>query len=154
MAQRRWIQKVIRKPGALRALVMRRIGRGGFDSEGRIRCDVLQQLAREPGKTGSRARLALRLRGFGNVPCPVRKIHSAARIHTTPLRVVRVGPFTRERDFTVRQLRPGVWAWRLDDGSVKGVVSGPRTKREAKDAVRASHREMLYSYNTARRRRR
>ena len=61
---KRWIQRVIRKPGTLRAAVVRRYGRRGFDREGRIKPEVLRKLSHAPGKTGKRARLAIELRRF------------------------------------------------------------------------------------------
>lgn len=69
---KKWIQKVIRKPGILRAHVLRRFGRAGFDAEGRIRCDVLSRLNEEGGVWGRRARFAMNLRRMAGVPCKVR----------------------------------------------------------------------------------
>lgn len=59
---KRWIQKAIKRPGALRRTVLRRYGRKGFTSRGTIKVSVLRELAKEPGVTGRRARLALTLR--------------------------------------------------------------------------------------------
>lgn len=56
---RKWIQKAIKAPGALRATAKRA---GAITREGTIRKSWLQQKARASGKTGKRARLALTLR--------------------------------------------------------------------------------------------
>jgi len=61
---RKWIGKAIRKPGALRSYVKRKYGAKGFTKRGTIKVSILRDLANEPGKTGQRARLALRLRGY------------------------------------------------------------------------------------------
>ena len=60
-AGRKWIKGAIKKPGALRATVRRRYGRRGFTARGTIKPEVLRRMAREPGKTGKRARLAITL---------------------------------------------------------------------------------------------
>lgn len=59
---RRWIQKAIKKPGALRAYVKRRYGSKAFTKRGTIKLEILRKLAREKGTIGRRARLALTLR--------------------------------------------------------------------------------------------
>jgi len=59
-----WIQEAIKKPGALRRTVKRRYGEKGFTERGTIKVSVLRDLSNEPGKTGQRARLALKLRKF------------------------------------------------------------------------------------------
>jgi hypothetical protein len=64
MPGKRWIGKAIRKPGALRSYVKRKYGSKGFTKRGTIKVSILRDLANEPGKTGHRARLALRLRQF------------------------------------------------------------------------------------------
>ena len=60
--RRNWIQKAIRKPGALRRTVKRLYGPKGFTSRGTIKVSVLRELAKKGGVTGRRARLALTLR--------------------------------------------------------------------------------------------
>lgn len=62
--EKKWIGKVIRRKGALRATVNARYGTRGFDREGRIKPEVLRKLSRAPGKTGKRARLAMELRRY------------------------------------------------------------------------------------------
>jgi len=59
---RRWIQKAIKHPGALRAYVRRRFGRRGFTKRGTIKVSILRKLAKRKGRIGRRARLALTLR--------------------------------------------------------------------------------------------
>ena len=60
----KWIQKAIKRPGALRSYVKRHYGSKGFTKRGTIKVSILRKLARKPGKVGKRARLALTLRGF------------------------------------------------------------------------------------------
>jgi len=60
--KKKWIQKAIKKEGALRRTVRRRYGSEGFTSRGTIKVSVLRELAEEKGVTGKRARLALTLR--------------------------------------------------------------------------------------------
>lgn len=63
--KKRWIQKAIRKPGALRKYVHRRFGKRGFTKKGTIRVSILRRLSEDKsvGKTTrARARLALTLR--------------------------------------------------------------------------------------------
>jgi len=67
--RRKWIKGAIKHPGALTATVRRRYGDAGFTRSQRtgrrvIKSSVLSELAREPGKTGKRARLAITMRGF------------------------------------------------------------------------------------------
>jgi len=63
---KKWIHKVkIRKPGVLRAHILSVYGKGGFDSKGRIRCDLLTRMTHEGGIWGRRARYALNLRRIG-----------------------------------------------------------------------------------------
>lgn len=57
MASKNWINKAINKPGALRKQT-------GTPEGKNIPVSKLRELAKEPGKTGQRARLALTLRGF------------------------------------------------------------------------------------------
>lgn len=65
MARRRnWIQKAIKRPGALRRYVKRKWGIKGFTKRGTIKVSILRDLSNEPGVIGRRARLALTLRGF------------------------------------------------------------------------------------------
>lgn len=59
---RYWIQKAIKRPGALRAYVKRKYGKKGFTKKGTIKTEVLRELAEKPGSVGRRARLALTLR--------------------------------------------------------------------------------------------
>jgi len=63
-SKRRWIKGAIKHPGALRATVRRRYGDAGFTARGTIKAGVLSELAKTPGVTGKRARLARTLRGF------------------------------------------------------------------------------------------
>jgi hypothetical protein len=60
----RWIQKAIKKPGALRAYVKRYFGEEGFTKSGRIKASVLRELAKRNDRIGKRARLAITLRGM------------------------------------------------------------------------------------------
>jgi hypothetical protein len=64
MRKNYWIQKAIKKEGALTETVKRRYGKRGFTSKGTIKTEVLRELAKEKGVTGKRARLALTLRKF------------------------------------------------------------------------------------------
>ena len=57
MASKNWINKAINKPGALRKQT-------GTPEGKNISVTKLKELAKEPGKTGQRARLALTLRGM------------------------------------------------------------------------------------------
>jgi len=60
----RWIQKAIKRKGALRAYVRRKYGNKGFTKRGTIKVSILRKLAHKPGKIGKRARLALTLRNL------------------------------------------------------------------------------------------
>ncbi len=53
----RWIQRAIKKPGALRKAL-------GVKKGEKIPLSKLRAAAKKGGKLGARARLALRLRGF------------------------------------------------------------------------------------------
>ena len=57
MADKKWINKAISKPGALRKTT-------GTPEGKTIPVSKLRELAKQSGKTGQRARLALTLRGF------------------------------------------------------------------------------------------
>jgi len=57
MAKKRWIQKAIKKPGALRKSLKIKKGQ-------KIPLKKLQAAAKKGGKLGKRARLALTLRGL------------------------------------------------------------------------------------------
>jgi hypothetical protein len=61
---KKWIQKAIKKPGALRAYVKRRFGEEGFTKGGTIKMSVLRELAKRNDTIGRRARLAMTLRGM------------------------------------------------------------------------------------------
>lgn len=63
---KQWIQKAIKKPGALKSTVKARFGERGFvKTDGKvIRSEVLRKLAGEKGVTGQRARLAITLKGL------------------------------------------------------------------------------------------
>jgi len=61
---RKWISKAVKKEGALRQTVRRRFGKRGFTDRGTIKVKILRKLAKEAGKTGKRAKLALTLRGL------------------------------------------------------------------------------------------
>jgi len=54
---KKWIQKAIKKPGALRKTAK-------VKKEQKIPLSKLHELAKKPGKTGRRARLAITLRRF------------------------------------------------------------------------------------------
>jgi hypothetical protein len=54
-----WIQKAIKKPGALRAAAKRE---GAIGRDGKIKLSWLREKAKKGGKIGRRARLALTLR--------------------------------------------------------------------------------------------
>ena len=58
MADDKWIQGAIKKPGALRKTL-------GVKEGEKIPAKKLAAAAKEPGKTGQRARLAQTLKGFG-----------------------------------------------------------------------------------------
>jgi hypothetical protein len=58
--ERLWIQKAVRKPGALRRTVMEKYGAKGFTKKGTIKKEVLTELAKN-GVTGRRARMAITL---------------------------------------------------------------------------------------------
>lgn len=60
--RRRWIQRAVKRKGALRETVKRRYGSRGFTRRGTIKVEVLRKLSSEKGVTGKRARLALTLR--------------------------------------------------------------------------------------------
>ncbi|MEM2169978.1 MAG: hypothetical protein QW186_09300 [Candidatus Bathyarchaeia archaeon] len=60
--RRNWIQKAIKKPGALRKYVKKKYGSKAFTKRGTIKIEILKKLAREKGTIGRRARLALTLR--------------------------------------------------------------------------------------------
>jgi len=59
---KRWIQKAIKRKGALRSYVKRKYGKRGFTSKGTIKTKILRALSKKKGKIGKRARLALTLR--------------------------------------------------------------------------------------------
>ncbi|MEM2368117.1 MAG: hypothetical protein QXQ50_07805 [Candidatus Bathyarchaeia archaeon] len=62
-----WIQKAIKRKGALRSYVARKYGKRGFVKRGNryiIKTEVLHRLAKKKGSVGKRARLALTLRRF------------------------------------------------------------------------------------------
>jgi len=58
MAEKKWIQKAIKKPGSLTATAKKA---GAVTKSGTIKKDWLQSKAKEGGKTGQRARLAITL---------------------------------------------------------------------------------------------
>lgn len=60
--KRNWIQRAIKRKGALRRTVRRIYGPKGFTARGTIKVSVLKELAKRKGVTGRRARLALTLR--------------------------------------------------------------------------------------------
>jgi len=57
MATKNWIQKAIKKPGALKASL-------GVPAGKKIPAAKLAAAAKKPGKVGKRARLAETLKGF------------------------------------------------------------------------------------------
>ncbi|MEM3629102.1 MAG: hypothetical protein QXE06_07000 [Candidatus Bathyarchaeia archaeon] len=59
---RYWIQKAIKRPGALRQYMKRKYGNKAFTSKGTIKVEYLQKEAKQKGTIGKRARLALTLR--------------------------------------------------------------------------------------------
>ena len=64
-----WIQDAIKRKGALTQYVYRKYGKRGFTisrKTGRLKIkqEVLNELAKKPGTTGKRARLAKTLRKF------------------------------------------------------------------------------------------
>ena len=59
MSSRRWIQKAIKHPGSLRALARKE---GAITRQGTISVAWLREKAKQGGKVGRRARLALTLR--------------------------------------------------------------------------------------------
>jgi hypothetical protein len=59
---RYWIQKAVKRKGALRAHMKRKYGSKAFTSRGTIKQEYLQKEAKQPGTTGKRARLAITLR--------------------------------------------------------------------------------------------
>jgi len=69
MASDYWIQDAIQRRGALTRYVYRKYGKSGFTvsrKTGRLKIkqEVLNELAKKPGTTGRRARLAKTLRRF------------------------------------------------------------------------------------------
>jgi len=65
MKDKKWIQKAIKHPGALRRYVKRKYGDKAFTKRGTIRVEILRKLAKNPRvseTTRRRARLALTLR--------------------------------------------------------------------------------------------
>ena len=62
MVKRYWIQKAVKRKGALRAHMKRKYGSKAFTSKGTIKREYLEKEAKEPGTTGKRARLAITLR--------------------------------------------------------------------------------------------
>ncbi len=54
---KKWVQKAIERPGALRAKTHTKEGKN-------IPVGTLQRLAKEPGRTGKQARLALTMRSW------------------------------------------------------------------------------------------
>jgi hypothetical protein len=59
---RYWIQKAVKRKGALRAHMKRKYGSKAFTSKGTIKREYLEKEAKQPGTTGKRARLAITLR--------------------------------------------------------------------------------------------
>jgi hypothetical protein len=59
---RYWIQKAVKRKGALRAHMKRKYGSKAFTSRGTIKREYLEKEAKQPGTTGKRARLAITLR--------------------------------------------------------------------------------------------
>lgn len=57
MADKKWIQKAIKKPGALRKSL-------GIKKGQKIPAKMLNKAAKAPGKMGQRARFAKTLKGF------------------------------------------------------------------------------------------
>ena len=64
MVRRYWIQKAIKRKGALRQHMRRKYGSKAFTSRGTIKREYLQKEAEQKGTIGKRARLALTLRKF------------------------------------------------------------------------------------------
>lgn len=62
MPMNRWIQKAIKKRGALRTYIKRKYGKKGFTKKGTVKREILEKEAEKSGKTGKRARLAMTLR--------------------------------------------------------------------------------------------
>jgi len=60
--KKRWIQKAIKRKGALRAYMKSKYGSKAFTSRGTIKREYLEKEAEQPGTVGKRARLALTLR--------------------------------------------------------------------------------------------
>lgn len=57
-----WIKNAKLKKGSLKRTVRQEFDNKGFTDRGTIKVSALQKLAKRPGKTGRRARLALTLR--------------------------------------------------------------------------------------------
>lgn len=86
---KKWIQKVIKKPGALKSYVKRKIGNRAFTSRGTIKVSILKKLAKKAGKIGNRARLALTLR----------KLKTATQVSKVSWRefvAERMGPYMKK----------------------------------------------------------
>jgi hypothetical protein len=62
MVKRYWIQKAVKRKGALRQHMKRKYGSRAFTRKGTIKRKYLEKEAKQPGTTGKRARLALTLR--------------------------------------------------------------------------------------------
>jgi len=59
---KKWIQHAVKKKDVLREYVKRKYGEKGFTERETIKVEVLRELAKQKGKIGQRARLALTLR--------------------------------------------------------------------------------------------
>ena len=59
---RKWIHKAIEKPGSLRKQMRQKYGSKAFTARGTIKVEYLEKAAKEKGKMGQRARLAMTLR--------------------------------------------------------------------------------------------
>lgn len=64
---KRWIQKSVKEPGALRKYVQRKYGKKGFTKRGTIKKSVARKIAKDPkahATTRKRARWALTVGKF------------------------------------------------------------------------------------------
>jgi hypothetical protein len=61
-----WIGPAVKRPGALRAKVLKQFGRKGFDKKGRINPSSLNQMLKSADvKTRQQIQFALNVRGLG-----------------------------------------------------------------------------------------
>jgi hypothetical protein len=89
--KKKWIQKLKLREGAFRAAVRAKYGARGFTKRGTIKIAILKRLAKEPGLTGKRARLAI---AFSKMR---RRKKAGGKIHDRGIRdYERVRPYAKD----------------------------------------------------------